>query len=148
VGAPRSDDVRCAFSVRHHVGRIVELRLRDPLDPTDVEQVLEELGVLAASLVEPMILVADYRAASPFSQEVGDAWSRAMRRFNASVERSAVLLDPSNETFNLQFARVVRCAGLTNRCCFEEPAHLRGWLAPLLTPNERAKLDELLVTPL
>jgi hypothetical protein len=136
--------MRGAFAVRHQVGRIVEVRLRDPLDPSDLEQVAEELGVLAAGLLEPLIVLADYRAASPFPQEVGDAWSRAMRRFKGLVERSAVLLDPSNETFNLQFARVVRCAGMKNRCCFEEPAHLRAWLAPALRPYERAKLDELL----
>ena len=100
--------------------------------------------MLAAGLVEPMILLADYRMASPFSQDVGDAWSRAMRRFNTTVERSAVLLDPANETFNLQLARVVRCAGLANRCCFDEAGLLRAWVAPILTPYERAKLDDLL----
>ncbi len=67
-----------------------------------------------------------------------------MRRFNGAVERSAVLLDSANETFNLQFARVVRCAGMPNRCCFEDAALLRAWLSAALTPEERAAVDQLL----
>jgi hypothetical protein len=141
---PRMEDARGAFLVHPHVGRLVGLRLSDPVDPADIDQLVEDLAAAAARVAEPVLLVADYRAASPFAQEVGDAWSRAMRRFNGVVLRSAVLLDPANETFNLQFARVVRCAGMQNRCCFEDPALLRAWLSCALTFEERARLDELL----
>ncbi|MGH7437557.1 MAG: hypothetical protein ACRENE_17915 [Polyangiaceae bacterium] len=141
---PRLEDARGAFLVHAHVGRLVGLRLSDPVDRADIQQLVDDLSAVSSRVAEPMILIADYRAASPFAQEVGDAWSRAMRRFNGSVERSAVLLDPANETFNLQFARVVRCAGMQHRCCFEDAALLRAWISSALSPAERARLDELL----
>jgi hypothetical protein len=150
IGAPHSAPrsvagvVREPFLVRSQVGRLVELQVFDLGVPDDVAAFTEALMAMSSSLGGPAILLGDYRAAGPFPQEVGDAWSRAMRRFNASVERSAILLDAVNETFNLQIARVIRCAGSQRRRWFYDTFEARAWLADVVTPAEAARLDELL----
>jgi hypothetical protein len=97
-----------------------------------------------AGALQPSVIFADYRAAQPFSQAVADDWSRTMRSFNGSIARSAILLDPGNETFNLQFQRVVRCAGSAARRWFADAAELRSWLRDVLTDAELARVDDLL----
>jgi hypothetical protein len=132
------------FAVRLHVGRLIELQVFDLLFPEDVRLVSETLLLASAAIAGPAILIADCRAAAPFSQEVGDAWSRAMRRYNPKVERSALLLDRANETFNLQIDRVVRCAGSPQRRWFHEVAEARSWLSEIMSASEVARLDVVL----
>jgi hypothetical protein len=133
-----------AFDVRGSVGRLVELRVMDLSHPDDVAALSASIASVAAPAGARVLLFADYRSAAPFAQSIADAWSLAMRRSNTKVLRSAILLDPANETFNLQIARVIRCAGLATRRSFEEPAELRDWLGEVATPLERDRIDELL----
>jgi hypothetical protein len=139
--APRAHE---PFDVRCTVGRLVELRLFELSLPDEVTALSVALGSAAAPLGSRAVVLADYRRAGPFPHGVGDAWSRAMRRSNQNVLRSAALLDPANETFNLQIARVIRCAGLPARRWFNEVDELRAWLADVLTEGERARLDAFL----
>jgi hypothetical protein len=132
------------FDVRCVTGRLIELRLFDVSLTDEVTAMNAALMSAAAPLGARAIILADCRQAGPFPHEVGDAWSRAMRRFNGNVVRSAILLEPSNETFNLQIARVVRCAGLPARRWFHDPDELRAFLADVLTECELARLDEVL----
>jgi hypothetical protein len=67
-----------------------------------------------------------------------------MRRANRSIGRSGILLDPSNTVFNLQVARVVRCAGSDARRLFTDPRQLYDWASHDLTTSERAALADLL----
>jgi hypothetical protein len=136
-----------AFHTALEVGRLVEVRLVGVCSADEIATVSFELRQTARRLTQPAILFCDYRAAPPFSQEVGDLWSRNMRGFNAQVGCSGILLSPDNETFNLQFARVVRCAGLSSRRCFEDPGELRAWLGEHLTEEERSRLERLLLAP-
>ncbi len=133
-----------SFTVHRQVGRLIELQIGDIGFADEVAALRDALLAASASLEGPSLLVADHRSAGPFPQEVGDAWSRAMRRYNGSVERSAILLRRDNETFNLQMARVVRCAGSPRRRWFYDPAEVRTWLAEVMTPAEVARLDEFL----
>ena len=148
LAAPRAkggiSGVRVPYAVRARVGRLLEVQVFDIALPEDVARLNEQLLAEAAKVSAPPILLADHRAAGPFPQEVGDAWSRAMRHFNATIERSAILLERDNETFNLQIARVVRCAGSPRRRCFFEPPELRAWLAEVATPAELSRLDALI----
>jgi hypothetical protein len=132
------------FDVQCVAGRLVELRLFDLSVPDEVTAMNAALRSASAHLGAKAVIVADCRQASPFPHEVGDAWSRAMRRFNGNVIRSAILLDPSNETFNLQIARVIRCAGLPARRWFHDPEEARAFLADVLTELELARLADVL----
>lgn len=134
------------FDIRCTEGRLVELRLFDLSLPEEVSAMNGALRSAAAHLGAQAVIVADCRQAAPFPHEVGDEWSRAMRRFNGNLIRSAILLEPSNETFNLQIARVVRCAGLPARRWFHDPDELRAFLADVLTERELARLDDFLAS--
>jgi hypothetical protein len=132
------------FTVRSGFGRLLEVRVVEVLSVEDIASLSAGLaeGVLALA-VRPFVF-CDCRSAPPFSQAVADQWSRDMRGFNDKVVRSAILLSPDNETFNLQLARVVRCAGSTSRRLFSEADELRAWLCDLLTDVELARVDQLL----
>jgi len=132
------------FRVLSGTGRLLEIRLVDVCNPDDIALLGVWLGEEAQSLGVPPIIFGDYRAASPFSQAVADEWSRVMRAFNVKVARSAIILSPENGTFNLQFARVVRCAGSASRRCFLDAGELRQWLRESLTDVESARVDEVL----
>ncbi len=132
------------FVVRAHVGRVVELKMLSLVGLDDVSALSESLLEIIESIGGSALLLADYRAATPFAHDVADAWSRSMRRFNAAVERSAIWLDPANDTFNLQIARVVRCAGSPRRRCMQHAADVRDWLCAVATASEAACIDDLL----
>jgi hypothetical protein len=144
VTTPRRGANRDAFEVRSTVGRLLELQLWELSHPDDVAALSASVATLATPIGVRVLLFADYRCASPFPQDIGDAWSRAMRGSNGKVLRSAILLDPANETFNLQVARVVHCAGLAARRCFEDRAELRDWLGEVSSAPERDRIEALL----
>jgi len=139
-----SGPARPSFVVTSGTGRLLEVRALEVFRPGDVFCLAGELSERAQGLTAPAVIFADYRAAPPFSQAVADEWSRVMRAFNSRVAGSAVLLSPDNETFNLQFARVMRCAGSASRRSFLDGGELRDWLRDLLTDVEIGRLDHLL----
>jgi hypothetical protein len=132
------------FTVVSGTGRLLEVCVFDVCRTDDIASLTAALSRKARALAGPPIIFGDFRAASPFSQAVADEWSRDMRAFNGKVARSALLLCPENETFNLQFARVVRCAGSASRRWFREAGEAREWLRAFLTDVELARIDELL----
>jgi hypothetical protein len=132
------------FTVISGTGRLLEVCVFDVCGTDDIASLTAALSRKAQALAGPPIIFGDLRAASPFSQAVADDWSRDMRGFNGKVARSALLLCPENETFNLQFARVVRCAGSASRRWFREAGEAREWLRAFLTDVELARIDELL----
>lgn len=132
------------FTVLSGFGRLLEVRVFEVFSVDDIASLSAALAEEALALVAPPVIFCDYRAAPPFSQAVADEWSREMRGFNAKVVRSAILISPDNETFNLQLARVVRCAGSASRQLFSDAGELREWLWELLTATELARVDELI----
>jgi hypothetical protein len=142
--APRAKSSRDSFEVRQSVGRLVEVRLWEIAHPGEFDAMSASLMSITAPIAGRVLVFADYRHASPFPQGIADAWSRAMRRFNLNVLRSAILVDPTNETFNLQLARVIQCAGLATRRSFDDPEELRDWLSQVSTPLEQERIDALL----
>ena len=126
--------------VRAAVGCLVEVRVGLLATLADVER-LNDAVVRAVRRISPAaVICADYRRATPVTREVANLWSAAMRRVNRHIARSGVLLDPSNTLFNLQVARVIRCAGSERRRLFENEQELRRWLDEALTDLEREAL--------
>ena len=89
------------------------------------------------------VVFADYRRGMPFPQDVGDELCRCMRKHNARISASGILLDPMNHTFNLQLERVVRCAGNPDRRIFYDAAELRDWFSHATTAAELARINDL-----
>jgi len=135
------------FTVLSEVGRLLEIRLFGVCGLDDIAALTAQLREAAHSLDGRPIIFGDFRRAPPFSQAVADQWSRDMRGFNDRLTRSALLLSTENGTFNLQFERVVRCAGCASRRLFSSAGELREWLRGSLTQVELARLDRLLDAP-
>ena len=132
---------------RVRVGRLVEVRLGRLAGLADFES--HHANVLSAlrSAGPGFVVCADHRSASPVPSDVADSWSRAMRRGNGSLTRSAILLNPANTTFNLQIQRVIQCAGSDARRVFMDRQELQEWLDGRLSDAERVALRVFLDGP-
>jgi hypothetical protein len=136
-----SDD---ASYVRLRAGRIVELRIRRLASVSQAESLQADIVAAVAQAGSDAIICADYRSTRPMLPEVASAWARAMRQNNGRIVRGGLLLDPSNEIFNLQIERVVRCATNPNRRLFTSADALRDWLSVACREGERKALAEVL----
>ena len=81
-----------AFTVTLCVGRLIEVRIFHLSALDTISRLSHRIATEADA--RPSAILGDYRRTRPFSQSVGDAWSRAMRGFNESVAWSAILLAP------------------------------------------------------
>lgn len=90
------------------------------------------------------VIVADYRAIPVFAPDVADELQRLMTDMNRFVERSAILVAKEHATNALQVARVVREAHNEQRRRFTDPRELVVWLAEIVTPAERARIQAFL----
>jgi hypothetical protein len=135
-----SDD---ASFVRLRPERLVELRIHRLASVGQVESLQADIVAAATQAGAGAVICADYRSALPMLPEVVSAWARAMRQNNGRIARGALLLDPTNEIFNLQIDRVVRCATNPNRRLFTCPDALRDWMSVACREAERRALAEI-----
>ena len=130
---------------RVRTGRLVEVRIGRLVGLSDIESLDAACRAAMRSAGPGAVVCADHRFASPLlSPDLADAWSRCMRAANRSVGRSAILLHPTNATFNLQIERIVQCAGHQGRRVFTDRDELHEWLDGELTEAERARLRSFL----
>jgi hypothetical protein len=134
-----------SFALDSRAGRLIEISIAGSLGAADVVALDGHLLREASNKSARFVIFADYRHAKPFTQPIASAWTRCMRAFNEHVACSAILLDRANETFNLRFERVVRCACNPSRRIFYEVHELRDWLALGSTGAELTRLDELIL---
>jgi hypothetical protein len=132
------------FALSSRVGRLIEVRLWRLRDADDLLALGAGIDHEARRLPTRALIFADHRRTSPIPPDVADSWCRCMRGHKESVVRSAILLEPSNDTYNLQVERVVRCALNPLRRVFYERQELRDWLGQAGTTEELARLDQLL----
>jgi hypothetical protein len=126
---------------RVRVGCLVEVRVGRLRALADIESLHAAIIAAFHTAGPGAVACADHRFASPIlSPDVADAWSRGMRMANPSVSRSAILLSPTNTTFNLQIERIVQCAGHARRRVFTDQQELHRWLGGSLTEAERDRL--------
>jgi hypothetical protein len=126
-----------ASFARVRVGRIVEVRVGRLAHLTDVESLNAAVFAAVRRAGPGAVICSDHRGATPLTGDVANAWSRGMRKANASIVRGALLLDPSNTMYNLQLERVVHCAGNEDRRLFKDADELYDWLGGNLTEAER-----------
>jgi hypothetical protein len=126
---------------RVRTGRLVEVRIGRPAGLADIEWLNAAVFAAVRSAGPRAVVCADHRAAYPLlSRDMADAWSRGMRGANRSVGRSAILLHPANDTYNLQIERIVQCAGHEGRRVFASAREIHEWLDGDLTEAERVAL--------
>ena len=129
--------IKAASFARVRAGRIVEVRVGRLAHIADVESLNAAVFAAVYQVGPGAVICSDHRGAAPLTGEVANAWSRGMRRANASIARGALLLDPSNTMYNLQIERVVHCAGNEDRRLFRDADKLCDWLEGTLTEPER-----------
>lgn len=133
-------------TVACNVGRLVEVRVSSMRTLDEAMHYLSDLRGLFARLRGPLVNCADLRrnATEVYSQEVADTLIKTVTLLNSRVERAALILPRNNATFHLQTERMVRTSGHPNRRSFVEPAQAKAWLSPVLSAEERARLEEFL----
>lgn len=136
-------DATLSYVVQSSVGGLLELRAGRLECLDDLLAYHRAIDRAARHLQTRSVIFADYRRGSPFPQDVGDELCRCMRKHNARISASGILLDPMNHTFNLQLERVVRCAGNPARRIFHEAGELRDWLSHATTAAELARINDL-----
>lgn len=132
------------WTIEHHAGRLVEVRIQRIADLEEVkhfwlriEQAFLQVG---PGLV---VLCTDLKQAEIFSPLVADELLIRMRGDNSILDRNGFLLS-SSATINLQIERMVRQAQSFSRKCFRNPEDLRRWLGEVLNSDERAALKRFL----
>jgi hypothetical protein len=92
----------------------------------------------------PTVFCTDVRSAQVLPEEVAGRIVSLMRRLNAQLLRTAILLPPLGATVGLQFDRIVREAGSPSRRTFRDSHRAAHWLAEILTRDEQAGLSTFL----
>jgi hypothetical protein len=138
---------RSGCFARVRTGRLVEVRIGRMVSVADVESLKTAVSAAVHRAGPEVVVCADHRFASPLPSDLADLWAGAMRRNNRSLSRSAILLDSTNVTFNLQIARIVQCAGSDLRRVFTATDALYEWLDGGLTEVERVALRLFLEGP-
>ena len=129
---------------RNRVGRIVEVRVGALSNVADVHVIDTHVALALRRAGPGAILCADYRRVSPVSGEVADAWAHRMRMANKRILGAMIVLDPTNAMFNLQVARVVRCAGNPARRLVTGLGEMQAWLGDSLSVAEWRAIETFL----
>lgn len=128
---------------RLRVGRVVEVRIRRLANLDEMQWLTTEVFAAIERAGPGAVIGTDCRSAFPVGRHVARAWSRAMRKANGQIARSAFLLDPANTMFNLQLERIVDCALNPSRRCFTQLDQVRSWIGAVLPEPERQAVDAL-----
>jgi hypothetical protein len=128
------------YTVQRNVGRLVESVMKARVTRADIEAAEREVAEIVRLSEGPLVIIADYRATKFLLEEDANFLVQMLRRYNAMIERSAILVSASSAVGALQTERVVRETKHPARRAFRDPHEAAAWLDEVLTPAERARL--------
>ncbi len=131
------------YTVENHVGHLVETRVQQIETDEELQRFIGAHRAMGERLGQ-FVICADYRPVTIFPPSVAEGLQRLMSALNPAVRRSAILVAPHHATNYLQVERIVRAAGHSERRSFRARAELSAFLAPALSPDERARLEVFL----
>jgi hypothetical protein len=131
------------FTWNHQTGRLVEIRLRPPVSDEEVDQILKAQKEGAGTMAEGFVAVVDLRQAHVFPGHVADHFIALLRRTEAGLERSAMLVSTS-AVFSMQVERGLHEAGNEHRRAFRSSEEMQEWLGEVLTVPEKIRLRQFL----
>jgi hypothetical protein len=138
-------------TARVRVGRLLEIRAdagyRTAADVDTLFDMLESELAKVQPPGERHVAVVDWRRCPVMSPEAAERIGARIAGMNARTERSAALARSDAPVAVLQFLRVIRAAGLSDRKLFFNEVELVEWLKDILTPAENQRLSEFLVEP-
>jgi hypothetical protein len=134
------------YIIENRVGRLLEARVFRLKTREDADEYARDLGIQMMRMpreVRP-ILCADHRPVVVYPQPAADRLIELFINMNARLERVAIMVAPTNATLSMQLHRIVREASYTARRVFHEEDAAQAHLAPILNPNELARVREFL----
>jgi hypothetical protein len=139
--------MRADVSVRHHVGRLVEIHLRareiEAFEVQEFMQMLKNATNTAAKNGGSIVVIGDLRSLTVVGPRLAETIVNVMRADNDRLLRSGQLVT-AGATFGMQLERVIRDAKHPNRRRFEAADGVVAWLGEVLTPPERTRLEMFL----
>lgn len=131
------------YSIEHHVGRLVEIRIWSPVSAAEATPWAALHDRVVARVHGPYVCLVDLVDAPVFPPDAVDAYVSTMRN-EPRLLRTATLLGRS-PTLHLQIQRMIREAQNASRQAFRDPNPLFQFLRPVLTAQEAVRVTELLV---
>jgi hypothetical protein len=132
------------FSAEIQVGRLMEIRLRSPVEPEEVVHFKRRVFALVQQSPRRVVGCTDLRLAHVFDQSVAEEIMGMMKTDNPRVERNAILVGKS-AVFGMQIERMLKEVGSNTRRAFRDPELLRKWLDDVLDEEERRQVMDFLV---
>ena len=129
------------------VGRLLEVRANAGYrTASDVDQLFDAIDREVAKLpqTQMIITVADWRHCPVIASAAVDRVLQRIVALNHRTERSVALARTDSATAVMQFVRLIREANLPDRKMFFSPEELIDWLNEVLSPSEKARLQEFL----
>jgi hypothetical protein len=134
-----------SFTVAHHVGRLIELRVVPPLTLDEATRFMQEVVRLTSLQQGKIVAVTDLRTGTrTVDPDTIDFLAGIMRAENPRLERNALMVSPVSATFALQMERMVKSAGTAQRRIFKSRPEAESWLGEVLSGAERARLRTFL----
>jgi hypothetical protein len=143
-------DVMSANTARIQVGRLLEVRVAAGYrSVADVTAVFQKVGREVAKLPPGTkhVTIVDWRHCPLMAPEAADFLIARMVGVNPGTERSAAIARQDVPVAVLQFLRLIRDAGFSDRRLFFNEDELCTWLADVLSPEESARLRAFLSEP-
>ncbi len=134
------------YVIANRVGRLIEARVFELRTREDVDVYSRDLGIEVMRMprsVQP-ILCADHRPVAVYAQPAADRLVELFTHMNTRLERVAVVVARSNATLAMQLQRIVREAAYTARRVVHDAEDAHAHLAPVLKPDELARMREFL----
>src|SRR5262245_4993922 len=131
------------FTLEVKVGRLMELRIIGSSSPADLDLNRQQMAHLFDVTSGNLVACVDCSHATLFAPDVAAKVLDVFRYDNPRLDRSGILVSEAG-MFGLQLERIVSQANNPSRKCFFDSYDLKVFLAPVLTPEEQARLAQFL----
>ena len=123
------------MGVEQKVGKLAEVRYREPLTLDEMTVFMANVRRLVDAAKEPLVFCCDWRPVHRFEPAIADTIVWIMRRDNPRIGANGVLTG-DGPIFE-QVRRILVEAGNPRRRVFSSESSLAAWLDPMLTSPER-----------
>lgn len=126
------------------VGRLLEVRALLPIRLEEIPALTTSIGEIFRRCPTSVVAILDARSYGVEPPVATDQFIATIKRDNPRIERSAFLVEPHQSLVGLQLERMIREAGNPNRRLFRSAREAVAFLEPVLTEEERVRLDGFL----
>jgi hypothetical protein len=130
--------------VQMQVGRLLEVRAVLPIKLEEIPSITKSMKDIFERTTDQVVAILDARTYGVEPPEAAEHFVGSLKRDNPRIERSAFLVEPRQALLGLQLERVIREAQNPRRRLFRSVGDAVAYLEPVLTREERARLDAFL----